>query len=274
MWHRDRMRHLHVALLVTGAISCAGCFDMTTVLKVDGAGSGTITHRMLLTTQAINQLRQLSALGGGRGSTFDPLSEAQARTMASVIGEGVTLVSSTPVTMPTGQGRESVYAFTDINKLKVSTQPPAPEGVKVQASGLSTDGETVTFSLTREANGNALLHINVPEPTWLDSLGPKPGGPAAPPPSQLAMIKSLLAGAHVLLAVEPAGALIRSSSPYVDGSRVTLLEVDLDQMLKDDTLLARLQAATTQDERKAIIKDATGLKINFDREITMEFTPR
>ena len=37
---------------------------------------------------------------------------------------------------------------------------------------------------------------------------------------------------------------------------VTLLEVDLDQILKDDTLLTRLQAAKTQDEARAVIKDA------------------
>jgi hypothetical protein len=89
----------------------------------------------------------------------------------------------------------------------------------------------------------------------------------------MAMIKSLLAGAHVLLGVEPMGTLVRSSSPYVDGSRVTLLEVDLDQMLKDDTLIPRVQAAKTPDEMKSIIKATPGLKINFDREITVEFAP-
>jgi hypothetical protein len=263
------MRHIRLALLVTGALSCAGCFNMTTILKVGGNGSGTITHTMLLTTQAVAQLRQLSALGGGRGSTFDPLSEAQARAMTSVLGEGVTFVSSAPLTTPLGQGRESIYAFTDINRLKVSTQPPAPAGVNIQANGMSTEGETVTFSLTREANGNAVLHINVPEPNFLDDL--RSGNGAGPGASQMAMIKSLLAGAHVLLGVEPMGTLVRSSSPYVEGSRVTLLEVDLDQMLKDDTLTSRLQGAKTQDEMKAIIKGTPGLKINFDRQITVEF---
>jgi hypothetical protein len=67
---------------------------------------------------------------------------------------------------------------------------------------------------------------------------------------------------------------VRSSSPYVEGSRVTLLEVDLDQVLKDETLLPRLQAAPTAEDAKAIIKDAPGLKINLDRAITIEFTPK
>ena len=113
-----------------------------------------------------------------------------------------------------------------------------------------------------------MLHINVPEPNWFDALGSS--GPAS---GQLTMIKNLLAGAHLLLAVEPSGTVVRSSSPYVDGPRVTLLEVDLDQVLKDETLIPRLQAAKTPEELKAAVKDAVGLKINFDRETTIEFTP-
>ena len=54
---------------------------------------------------------------------------------------------------------------------------------------------------------------------------------------------------------------------------MTLLEVDLDEILKDETLIPRLQAAKTQDEAKDIVKKAAGLKINLDRDITVEFTP-
>ncbi len=260
------MRYVRLTALLLGMVVCAGCFQMTTVLKIRADGSGTIEHRMLFTAQALAQLRQLAAFGGG-GQPFDPLSERQAREMAAVIGPGVAYVSSTPVTTPLGQGRESTYAFTDVGQLKIATQPAAPGGVTVRAQGLSTEGETITFSLTREPNGNAVLHINVPEPNWFDALG---SGKAS---NQMSTIKAMLAGAHILLAVEPEGAVARTSSPYADGQRVTLLEVDLDQVLKDETLLARLQAATTPQELKAIVKDAAGLKINFDREITIEFTP-
>ena len=47
----------------------------------------------------------------------------------------------------------------------------------------------------------------------------------------------------------------------------------LDEILKDATLLPRLQAAKTNDEAKAILQAAAGLKINLDRDITIEFTP-
>jgi hypothetical protein len=262
------MRSVRFFFLVAGAALSSACFQMTTVLKVQGDGSGTIEHRMLYTRAALAQLRQFAALGGGRGQAVDPLSEQQAREMTSSIGPGVSYVASEPITSPIGQGRQTTYAFTDVSQLQISTQPPAPGGISIRTPAFRTEAEKITFSLTRDPGGNAMLQINVPEPNFLEALG-SPNVTA-----QLGMIKTALAGARVLLAVEPAGTVVRSSSPYVEGPRVTLLEVDLDEVLKDETLLPRLQAAATPDEAKAVIKGAAGLKINLDRAITIEFTPK
>jgi hypothetical protein len=239
---------------------------MTTVLKVKADGSGTLDHRMVYSTRALAQMR---SFGGRAGTTpaIDPLSETQARTLAAAIGPGVSYVTSTPISVAGGQGREATYAFSDVTQLRISTQPATPPGMSINTPALTTDAETVTFSLTHDPNGNAILHIHVPEPNFLDALGAK--GAA----SQIPMIKTMLGGAHVLLMVEPEGAIVRTSSPYVEGSRVTLLEVDLDEVLKDEALIARLQAAKTQDEAKAAVRAAAGVKINLDREITVEFTP-
>jgi hypothetical protein len=259
------MRSARVALLGAVLTSCSACFHMTTVLKVGADGAGTIEHTMVFTPAAIAQLRQFAAFTGrGQGQPFDPLSEQQARDMATVIGEGVTYVSSKPVVTPIGQGRESTYAFADVHQLKISTQPATPPGVNAPKIGA---GETVTFSLTHEPSGSSILHIQVPEPNWLGTIGTLNAN------GQLGMIKTLLAGARVLLAAEPAGPLVKTSSPYVDGQRVTLLEVNLDEILKDETLVPRLSAAKTQEEVMEIMRHANGLKINLDREITVEFAP-
>ena len=46
----------------------------------------------------------------------------------------------------------------------------------------------------------------------------------------------------------PAGRLVRTNSPYVDGNTVTLFDLDLDALLKNDSAFARLQAAKTKEE--------------------------
>ena len=90
-------------------------------------------------------------------------------------------------------------------------------------------------------------------------------------PEQLALMKQLFAGMRVAIAIEPCGQLVKTSSPFVDGQRVTLLELSFDQLLANDAVFDRLQAAHTLDDVKAAAKDIPGLKINLDPEITIEF---
>lgn len=261
-----------VALLLIGAFACAGCFESTTLLRVGADGTGTLSQRTVIKKSALAQLRSFSALGGGR-ATLDPLSEGQARSLAESLGPGVTFVSSTSISTEDGEGRESTYAFTDVSQLRVSEQPPAPGGATIRTPGISTDAPTITLGLTREPGGNPVLHILVPPPALF--AGPDGSGGINPVViAQLQAVKGMLAGAHLLLAAEPAGRIVRTSSPYVDGSRVTLLEIDLDKVLADETFLTRLEAAKTPDEVRAVVKDAPGLKINLDPDITIEFAPQ
>jgi hypothetical protein len=95
---------------------------------------------------------------------------------------------------------------------------------------------------------------------------------AAPSPAQLAMVRQMVAGARVLVAVEPVGRLVQTSSPYVDGSRVTLLELDADRFLTDE-MMTRLLQMKASDDLQALIKGAEGLKITLDPETTIEFAP-
>jgi len=258
------------ALLLS--IACSACFESTTVLRVNGDGSGTLQQRTIVKKAALAQLRSFSALGGGR-ATLDPLSENQARALAASLGEGVTLASTEKISMDEGEGRDSTYAFPDVTKLHVSEQPPTPGGVSVKTNGLSTDGPDITLGLTHEPNGDAVLHILVPPPAIF--AGPDGSGGINPVViAQLQALKGMLAGARLLLAAEPQGRLVKTSSPFVDGARVTLLEIDLDKLLADEAFLARLQAAKTADEVRAIVRDAPGLKINLDPDITVQFTPK
>ena len=264
------MRLARLTLLLTGALLCGGCFQFSTVLTVRGDGSGTIDQHLLFAPSAIAQLGQLSALAGG-GQGFDPLSERQAREAATTMGTGVTYVSSTPINGPEGVGRDIRYAFTDINQLRLDEAPPTPGGLSL---GPAAASPSVSFSLTRQADGQALLKILVPQLPILPGSAGARGRGNTPSTDQMAMLRPMLAGARMSMVVVPDGTLVRTSSPYVSGQRVTLMDVAVDALLNDDTLVARLQAARTPEEAKAILGAVPGLKVNLDPEITIAFTPR
>jgi hypothetical protein len=129
----------------------------------------------------------------------------------------------------------------------------------------------VSFRLERSENGNAVLHINVPVPTLFVS----PDGAGGINPTvidQLQALKGVLAGAHLVLAAEPTGSLVATNSAWLEGRRVTLLEIDLDKLLADAEFVARVRAAKSSDEVKAVLKDAPGLKVTLEPDITIEFT--
>ncbi len=228
---------------------------MTTRMTVNTDGTGTIEQRLSVTSAGLAQMSQFSALGRN-GQPFDPLSEDAARAAATSLGPGVTVVSSAPFTDAAGQGRTTTYAFTDINQVRLALTPAGlPAGV-MERGGPAT----ITFALSGFENGDTLLRIVVPQPF------PAQGGGALPPLDQLAMIRSLVAGARVSVVLEPAGTVVQAKAPAVDGNRVTLLDIDADRVLADDAL-ARLKAASTPDDLKAALASTPGLKIPLDGEV-------
>jgi hypothetical protein len=260
-----------VLALVVAAVPLAGCFQSSTVIHVKADGSGTIQQRTILTEAAVDQLRTFAILGGGNPDAVDPTSEANVRTMAAAIGPGVTYVSSTLVDDGKAHGRETIYAFTDISQLRISEQPPLPGNVKLPAAA-GGDTPPISFALNRTPAGNALLRLLVPRPSIFPT-GPN-GEPQPPTLEQITMVKQLLAGARLTVAVEPEGRLVQTSSPFVDGNRVTLLDVDVDRAAADPDLAKKLQSARTQEQAKAALNSLPGLRITLDPEITIEFSPQ
>jgi hypothetical protein len=271
---RTRILRLSAALLTT--IVSTGCLQSTVLVKVNSDGSGTIDNQMLMTAAGLTQMRMLAGVLGGRnGQPVDPFSERQMRELGDQMGEGVTFVSSKPIKTAGSEGRETLYSFRDITKLRVSETPETPGGASVRAGGvaLGAGQETqVTIDLAKTPAGTVLLTFHTPaDPLGglVERFGSSNGTGTAIPPE----VREMLGGMRVALRVEPAGRLVRTSSPYVDGKTVTLFDIDVDALLKDEAALSRLQNAKTASEASAALKGVPGLKLNLEPEITIEFAP-
>lgn len=261
------MRFLRLALVATLAVGSTACFQSNTLVKLNANGSGTIDQRLMFTTAALQQMKQLggATANGAAAAGFDPLSESSARQMADTLGPGVRYVSSTPLKTAEGEGREIQYAFDDIRTLQVSQQPPGAGGATANAS--------MQFGFTQAAGGNSVLRIGLPNVGDLGGAVGAPAGGAAPQPAQLAMLQALLAGARITIAVEPSGRLVRTNSPYVEGNTVTLVDLPIDALFADPTLIGKLQSASTPAAAQALLSNVAGVKIPAEPEITIEFAP-
>jgi hypothetical protein len=87
------------------------------------------------------------------------------------------------------------------------------------------------------------------------------------------MAKQMLGGMRLAIAVEPEGTLVKTNSPFVDGRKVTLLDLSFDQLMGNEAAFARLQTARTPEDLRAVMKEVPGLKMTLDPQVTIEFTP-
>jgi hypothetical protein len=268
-----RLRLL-VALLAT--LSLTGCLQSTALLTVGADGSGTLENHTLMSSAALAQVRQMAAtFGGADAKPLDLFSEEQARGIARQMGDSVSLVSSRPLHTATFEGRASVYGFMDITKLRVSQTPNVPGTPAGRGSGGEGAGP-VGMTLERTASNTMLLTLHTPgDPlsTVAGQIGglTRPGSPI--PVEQLTMMRPTLAGLRIALRVEPKGRLIRTNSRFVDGATVTLFDIDMDALTTDDEAFSRLAAATTPVELANALKSVPGVRVNADRDITIEFAP-
>ena len=118
-----------------------------------------------------------------------------------------------------------------------------------------------------------MLRITVPRPSLPGGSTLGDSGRGESSPGQVAMFKQMIVGARLSIVVEPVGTLVRTNSPYVEGRRVTLIDIDFDELLADDSRLSRLQEAKTPEETKAVLAEMPKVKVNLDPTITIEFMP-
>jgi len=265
------MRAAALALVTVSSLALGGCFQSSTLITVNGDGSGTLEQTLVFGGAALVQMRQIAPMTGTSSRAFDPFPEEQARQLAASLGPDVRYVSSTPITTAEGLGRKATYAFPDINQLRINEQPPAPGGVSIRSKTLNTE-QDIRFALAPQADGHLLLRILFPP-------APRPTPPPKGPPpivtaDQVEQAKMMFAGARLSIAVQPSGEVVKTSSPWVDGRRVTLFDLQFDQLMIDDATVARLQGIHSVEEGKAALKDVPGAKINAGSEITIEFIPK
>jgi len=222
-------------------------------------------------------------MGGASGQMNGPMmNKADLERTATRMGEGVRLVSSEPVKGDNGfEGVKAIFAFDDINKIQVSQGPPNMSGGTGDRSGTRstepTSDDPVRFKLTR-SGATSTLSINFIDkaPTGkTDIPNPPPGDmPDFSNPMIMNMMKAMFQGFKINVGLEVLGSIVKTNAEYVAGPRITLLELDVAELLADEAKFKALQgkigADATLSEVKPYLKDFKGIKIDGP-SITVEF---
>jgi hypothetical protein len=263
------------AVVVWVAASLTGCINSGTIVRVKPDGSGTIEQTTLVNLQAIKGLMaSMGATGQMKENMPGALNEAEFKATAERIGARP--VSVTPIKEGGFEGAKAIFAFDDITKVRVD-QDPAMGGAAGKLSGGSSTNNPIRFGFTKQG-GSLVLTITFDEKQASAAMAK---GDAKPLPStddidpaMMQMVKTMFQGFKIAIDLEVDGKIVKTNADYVNGSRVTLLELDMAGLFEDEAKLKALQSkigpGASISEIKPYLKDVKGVKINHP-SLTIEY---
>ena len=260
------MRSLRALLALVSTLALTACINSTTLVKVNADGSGTVEQTTLMNMAAIKGMMP----GAEKQMGGAAVNRADLERTAARMGKGVRLLSADPAKGANGwEGSKAIFAFDDINQVQVSQGPSMSGSSDGRMSPEPTTNDPVKFSLTRAGGTSTLTIAFIDKPASGVSMqaGDKPGDmPDLSNPMLMGMLKSMFAGFKLNIDLEVAGAIVKTNAEYVTGSRLTLLEMDLDSLLADEAKLKALQGQIGSEPSlsaiKPFLKDIKGIKID------------
>jgi len=265
------------SVLLLAALT-SGCITALTSIKLRPDGSGTIEQTLSMSAAAASQFAEMAsgfgdaAPGAKKGELPEFFSEKDMKEAAAKYGEGVVFVSSTPIKTADRVGRIATYQFADIRTLRIDQKPQTGD---MPGASSGKEKEDVLFRFARQPSGTSQLTVVFPEDKLdkarKEATTDEDGKKKSLEPGQLEMMKKLFDGLKVAIDVEVLGTIVKTNSPHVQGSKVTLLEMDFSQLLANDQLLSQIGEPGSIEEAKQMLKNVKGFKVNLDREVTIEF---
>jgi len=269
------MKALKFVVLLIISLALMGCFESLILLRVNKDGSGTIEETVVISDAFMELMKSFSGQEAEEPEAEEDLvDEEQLAEKASSMGEDVRLVSAEAVKTDRGAGYKAIYSFPDINTVRINQNP----GENVTAPSMGGEQEQpveewLRFKFTR--GGTATLEILYPQDLEVEQEEESSEGDVdmESNPEMMEMMRQLYQDMHIGIAVEVDGRITETNASYVDGSTVTLMDVDFAKILEDEQKFKDLLSANpnTIEEMKKIIQDNPGIKVEIEENIRIRF---
>ncbi len=298
-----------LAIILTAICLLPGCIKekLLVKLKEDGSGNIVITRIYskgvtdMMNIQMKKMKEQFTRSGQPMPASMNvnPLfNEKMFEAEASKFGQGVKYVKSKKLKTTSGFGCVILYAFDDINKVKI------PVKIMPTPGGMNTDN--ITFNLAK-GKGDNKLTLSLPEFKLNKELAatmkqkPKSGTPIdqkstaqlqqmkamgnpfniSDNDTQEVLMSKMLNGLAISIEVETPGTLIKSNAKLQSSkkkNRFTVLDIDFTEMCKSPGFTHELvkagkqaKAGGPQEMTGIMLSCPTGVKIDGQSKITVEY---
>ena len=303
-------KHLFIGLTVIFLLALTGCIQVDTLIKVKPDGSGVIEETVLMNKVFVQQMEAMAeemakqmgqqmeqetdqqvSDGTKQGEPqkekgpqeepekFDIFNEKELKKRASELGEGVTYLSGSKIVTDDSEGYKAIYAFKDIQKIRINQNPgeKVPSGPQQGGPDSQKKKEHITFIYTQGKPAELIIKLPAQKPEEKSEDTPAVETPAPPDDQQneamMAQMKELFEGLKIAVAVEVEGKILETNATYRDGSKVTLMELDFGKLIEMGDKFKELSLAQPEslEATKQFMKDIPGIKVESQEEIKITF---
>lgn len=259
------------------ATMLVGCLQVDTKVNVNKDGSGTIEETVVMKNAVIQMFKEFAVMfDSTKNEEFQMFKEDELKTKAVNYGEDVTYVSGEKYTIEGYEGYKVVYAFKDINKIKLSTSPDDKMPINGDESGVVVKDEKDDFLKFHFTNGSpSVLVVDFPKPQAEEKNGEETKSVEDTSMNQqnLDKLTEMFDGLKMNLTLNFANGIDETDASFVDGNKVTIMQVDFSEILKHKDVLEKMEKSKpeTMEQFHEIVGDLEGIKIEFKDRITIKF---
>jgi hypothetical protein len=256
-----------------------GCLQVDTRVKVNKDGSGTIEETVVMKDAVIQMFKEFAVMfDSTKSEDFQMFKEDELKTKAVNYGEGVEYLSGEKFSIEGYEGYKVVYSFKDINKIKLSPNPddkvPFGEDMGADVSDEKAVDDYLKFNFTK---GNpSTLVINFPKPEMEDKIETEETtefeDSTFSEEDEQKMIE-MFDGMKIKVSFNFNDPIKETDASFVDGNKITLMEIDFSEVIKNKEILENLQKnkPKTMEEFKQVIGDIPGIKVEFKEQVIVKF---
>jgi len=252
-----------------------GCLQVETTINVAKDGSGTINEKVLLSRTFVNMMKEFAQAFQDSTSTeeFSLFKEDEIKADAKDYGDDVKYVSHTLVNNDKWEGFQAVYSFNDITKIKIQPDPGSKVGMGDE-EGDSTADEEYYFFKFKKGDVSELI-IDRPDIEFdADSNGvSEPDTSEQSDEEMEEEFLKMMEGMKINISLQVDGNIASTNASYVDGSKITLMQMDFGEMMKDKESFKEFKNKEPKniEEMKEFLEKFPGMKIEIEKPISVKF---
>ena len=255
----------------------AGCLQVETNIQVNKDGSGTINEKVLFSKTFVNMIKEFAQSFDDSTSTdsegFSIFKEEEIKADAKDYGEDVKYVSHKLISDEKWEGYQAIYSFDDISKVKITPDPDSKVAIGDEGSEIPPEEDYYFFKFVK--GDTPELIIDRPEIQLSSETGEENATEESEQNGEEMgeEFLKMMEGMSISVAVEVDGKIINTNANYAEGSKVTLFEMDLGEMMKNKEAFKEFKNKEPKniDEMKEYLEKFPGMKIEVEKPVSIKF---